>query len=137
MEPLRKRTFGKAQSQPQTANAEGEGPTLTAHDRRQHPRTRTNLQGKLSFGHASFAIDCLILDIGEGGARVRVQNGQKIPEKVILIRLRDRIAHEASVAWRNDNGTAGLKFESTHNLEDAKTPGLRTLRQYCVEYDLG
>jgi len=137
MEPLRKRTFGRAQPQMPVAESASDAPALTAHDRRQHPRTRTSLQGKLSFGHASFAIDCLILDLGEGGARVRTQNGQKIPDKVILIRLRDRIAHEARVAWSNENGTVGLKFESTHDLDQSKTPGLKALRQYCVEYDLG
>lgn len=134
MGPQRKRAFGKAQ--PLAATGEADAPRLIAHDRRQHVRTPTNLQGKLSFGHASFAIDCLILDLSEAGAHVRVQNDQTVPESVILVRLRDRIAHEATVVWRRDRGTIGLKFESAHNLEEAKTPGLRTLRQYCVEYDL-
>lgn len=131
-----KRPFGKAR--PLTAN-EGGGDVaepIPMHDRRQHARTHVLQRGKLAFGHADFAIDCLIHDISTGGARIRVQPGPTVPESIILVHLRDRVAYEAIVVWRKDNGSLGLKFQAQHDLEQAISPGMRTLRRYCVEYAL-
>lgn len=131
MHPLQKKAFGRASSQP-TSGSE----PIYIHDRRQHPRAHVLQQGKLAFGHADFAIDCFIHDISMGGARIRVPGSHKIPDAVILVHLRDRIAYEATVAWRKDDGTFGLKFVTRHELEQARSPGLKSLLRHCVEYSL-
>jgi PilZ domain-containing protein len=134
MHPLQKRAFGRASPQPNEVSGGSE--PIYIYDRRQHLRTHVLQQGKLAFGHADFAIDCFIHDISMGGARIRVPGSQKIPDTVILVHLRDRIAYEASVAWRKDDGTLGLKFLVRHELEEARSPGLKSLLRHCVEYSL-
>jgi hypothetical protein len=135
MHSLSKRPFGKAQLGPQDRETPAVEP-IPLYDRREHPRKHVLQRGKLAFGSIDFAVDCLIHDISVGGARVRVETGSTIPESVILVHLRDRVAYEASVVWRKNDGTLGLKFEARHDLAAAKSPGLRSLRQHCVEYSL-
>ena len=135
MHSLNKRPFGKARLEPQVSGTPAVEP-IPMFDRREHTRRHVLQRGKLAFGSIDFAIDCLIHDISMGGARVRVETGSTIPQRVILVHLRDRVAFEASVVWRKNDGTLGLKFEARHDLEEAKSPGLRSLRQHCIEYSL-
>jgi hypothetical protein len=135
MQPLNKKPFGKAQPHSQTGG-DGASEPIYIYDRRQNSRTHVLQKGKLAFGVVDFAIDCLIHDISAGGARVRIQPGPVVPEGVILVHLRDRIAFEAGVVWRKDDGTLGLKFLARHDLEQATSPGLRALRRHCIDYSL-
>lgn len=132
-----RRPFGKARSETQDIAAPAAEP-IPMYDRREHPRRHVLQAGKVVFvfGSVDFAVDCLIHDISVGGARVRLETRSAVPESVILVHLRDRVAYEASVVWRKDDGTLGLKFEARHDLEDARSPGLRTLRRHCIEYSL-
>src|ERR1051326_3262248 len=103
-----------------------------AEEFRKSRRTRTLLRGKLAYGAGAFSIDCVISDLSETGARVQVQTGASIPERVYLVHLRARTAYEAKVMWRRDN-FAGLEFTASHDLETATAPELKLMRLYCVD----
>src|SRR5437016_11978073 len=95
-------------------------------DARRHHRQRMFLPGKLVFpGHA---LDCLIADLSLGGARVRGAKGKALPVKLWLIHLKERFAYEVRVAWRRADGSVGLQFLRSFNLDGATTPELRMLR---------
>ena len=126
--------FGRAHpsASNDTAGKAGTAEALATNDRRQEPRISTSVQGKICFGGGATVLDCVILDLSDGGARVRSAPGDAIPDRFILVRLRDFIAHEVRVVWRRDKVMIGVKFENTHDLDQAKSPGMRALRQLCL-----
>jgi hypothetical protein len=105
-------------------------------DLRRAYRRRMLLPGKVAFGSDGHALDCMISDISETGARICAEPDCVIPEAVTLVSMRDRTAYEATVAWRREDGTYGLKFGARHDLKNAATEEMKVLRRYCVEHDL-
>ena len=62
--------------------------TATSDDRRASQRRRLIRKGKIVFRHGNCIMSCEILDISEGGARLRPLDTAYLPEEFIL-RLRD------------------------------------------------
>lgn len=56
-------------------------------------------------------IDCKVLDISEGGARVAAIRGQQLPDAFALQVDSSRIVGEAHVVWRTETAV-GVKFVS-------------------------
>ncbi|HEX4367937.1 MAG TPA: PilZ domain-containing protein [Rhodopila sp.] len=89
--------------------------------RRRDVRTGVLKRAKIAFGRA--VIDCVVLDISSGGARVRTDVTATIPEQVIL-RFSGGGAYVARVQWAM--GTEiGFAFDSLAPLaEDAASLAL-------------
>ena len=121
-EPL----FGKRKGGPAPAAAKE---TIS----RRQARKRTLLTGKLVLGGGTFSADCIIVDLSDSGARVRIEPGADVGGDVVLIHLRDQIAFEAQVKWRRARDL-GLEFIRTHDLRQATTPEMKRLRRYCLDY---
>lgn len=104
-------------------------------DKRRQSRQRMVSPGKLWCGLQARPVDCVIGDASTGGARVRVKNGETLPNEVFLIHLCQWTAYKARVAWRRPDGNFGLVFKKSFDLKGAIAPELKAMRDYCVAFD--
>jgi len=134
---MQKRPFGRAQ---RVATEEATPAPVVRRaysDMRRSRRTKTVLTGTLFFRQDGLTLDCVIADISETGARVRIGPASAVPAEVFLVHLRDYVAYEAMVAWRSADGTLGLRFKSEHDLRKEPEDKRRAaMRDYCVEHGL-
>ena len=100
---------------------------------RRESRKRTILTGKLALSRGAFTIDCIIIDLSKSGARIRIEEGAEIGGEVLLVHLREQVAFETRVAWRNGRDI-GLEFIRKHDLSQATTAEMKRLRRYCLDF---
>ena len=105
---------------------------LSSADHRRSMRQRSFLGAKLVYGGGAFTIDCVVRDVSETGARVRVPPGQAVPDQLFLVEMRSGIAYEARVAWKR-HPEIGLEFVHQHGLAEASTPHLMILKRLWLE----
>jgi hypothetical protein len=98
-------------------------------DSRKFPRQRVYLAGRVIYGDGSFTINCRIKDISQCGARIVLSVGLVIPTRNILMQVGNRIVHDATVA-RIASPEFGLKFTSTHSLDDVLPPHMQYLKRF-------
>ena len=101
-------------------------------ERRAAVRGRVLLGGKLVYGQGDRSADCVIRDLTELGARIRLASDIRIPDEVWLIILRSGIAHRAVVVWRSWLGI-GLKFVDSVDLRIPIPEPLRHLHRLWLE----
>jgi hypothetical protein len=80
-------------------------------NQRRVKRTHIVKSGKIITAHSATAIDCLVCDLTNSGAGLRVAAGETVPDYFELIfdsRLFTRACH---VRWRH-NGRLGVKFSA-------------------------
>lgn len=77
-------------------------------DRRAHPRFATSRNARLLFA-LSPSLDCTILDISQGGARVELKKAGHVPQQGVLIDFVSGVAHQSAVVW-SKRQEMGLKF---------------------------
>lgn len=90
-------------------------------DRRRAPRQRVLLTGLIVHDDFSGCFPCTIRSLSAGGARTSVPDDWQAPAKFWLIKATAGIAHEATLAWRQ-NGQAGLRLGPGFDLRDPGTP---------------
>jgi two-component system cell cycle response regulator len=78
-------------------------------ERRTNLRGRTLKGGKIIIGKLS-VIDCVIRDLTQLGARLKVDNTTDVPNSFELQIKPDSARRPASVVWRG-YGEIGIKFE--------------------------
>jgi hypothetical protein len=66
---------------------------------RKAARRRVLKGGSIVFNDGRSTIDCVVVNLSEGGARLRVVTPLGIPDSFVL-RLSDSQVYKASVAWR-------------------------------------
>jgi hypothetical protein len=81
-------------------------------NRRRHPRHEVQVDGKLILANGSRTLDCVILDISEGGARVSVGVLMDLPKNVYLWQPAADAVFECEVRWREAK-YVGLRFVDT------------------------
>jgi hypothetical protein len=101
-------------------------------EHRRSARHRAFLGAKLIFGDAAFTIDCVVRDLSETGARVKLPEGQAVPDHLYLLETRSGVAYEAHVAWKR-HPEIGLEFLQKHDLAQAATPELMILKRLWTE----
>ena len=101
-------------------------------DRRGAVRTRTLLSGKAIVGDALFSSDCLIVDLSDTGARLRISDSAPLGPPLYLLFVREGRLVEAAVAWRR-RGQAGLVFTAEHDLGVDTHPNRRRIRALWSE----
>jgi hypothetical protein len=83
-------------------------------ERRREKRSRTLKSGKLLYGGVNLtAIDCLIFNMSERGARVEISVMIDVPE-VFSLRLNDNIERRARRRWAFGN-QIGIEFLPTRH----------------------
>ena len=76
--------------------------------------------GKLIVNDGQSVIDCVIRDMSEGGARVRITIPTMLPKQLEMLVVKNNMLYPAEVRW-NRNSEAGLQFTG---------PGKVTARRY-------
>jgi hypothetical protein len=85
------------------------GPELAVNPRK-HARRTVCIEARLFWRHEEPAIlPCIIVDISEGGARIRAHFPSPVPPVVFLVKDEGEIIYECETVWQQD-GTAGLMF---------------------------
>lgn len=84
-------------------------------ERRARPRRWRLELAEISAGDAA-PISCTIVDISEGGARVRVSRPVALPAAFRLVDSRERTVYEATLVWSASN-EFGIKFLSRRPME--------------------
>ena len=85
------------------------------HERRAHPRHNVNHRGILTFDDGRSAVTCQLVNMSDGGALVRVDTPQLLPQLVSLIydrldeRLPEVVAAMCTVV-RREPRLAALRF---------------------------
>ncbi len=101
-------------------------------DQRRSQRLRALLGGKLAFGEGYFTVDCLVRDLSNEGARVKLPPGQAVPGSLYFLELRSGSAFEARVVWRR-HPEIGLQFVRKCALADDENPDLKVLKRLWTE----
>lgn len=96
-------------------------------------RRRTILRGKIVFGLAARSVDCIIRDLSDTGAKVRLAGAEKLPKIAWLVDAGRGLAFEAQVIWTRDRDL-GLKFIQCRNLSEEHSPEFRAMRQLWIEH---
>lgn len=89
--------------------------------------------GKIVFGFGTSGADCVILDISESDARVRIHLDRgSLPKNLVLVHLSAWKAYDATIAWDDDN-RLGLKLHGFHDLRNPETRELQAMSLLCTE----
>jgi PilZ domain len=78
-------------------------------NQRRSQRRRVLKEGKLIFGKAQSVVDCVIDNVSEGGAHIRITSSHGVPQDFYLVEANRGVIHKAEVAWRTTTGI-GLKI---------------------------
>jgi hypothetical protein len=81
-------------------------------DQRAAPRREVELPGRVVFADGSASLECLILDVSDGGVRVRTELSLVLPERVYIWRLDTADIFDCEVRWQLGN-QAGLYIVDT------------------------
>ncbi|MGF1622069.1 MAG: PilZ domain-containing protein [Rhodomicrobiaceae bacterium] len=77
---------------------------------RLHEREKVSIKGKLvCIADKSYTLDCMIVDLSPGGARVELDEECMIPDELLLFERDNQNIYECLVRWRNGR-QAGLHF---------------------------
>lgn len=74
---------------------------LADRNRRRHPRRRARMRAWADPGGVAPVVDCVVLDVSEGGASVIAVNGADLPDAFELQLDARRSMARAQVAWRS------------------------------------
>jgi PilZ domain-containing protein len=85
--------------------------TATSDERRTLLRKRSFLQGRLYFNNRRSSLDCLVRDISDQGAKLKVSDSIAIPEFVELHIPNKDETYRAKVQWRT-GFEIGVTFEN-------------------------
>jgi hypothetical protein len=77
-------------------------------DRREHPRTHVLRRARIVFRRGFSTVDCVVLDVSEGGAKVRLGEWLPLPPTFEL-RMENGPTREAEVRFRARE-TLGVRF---------------------------
>jgi hypothetical protein len=78
-------------------------------NQRRSQRRRVLKEGKLIFGKGQSVVDCIIDNVSDGGAHIRITSSHGVPQDFYLVEANRGIIHKAEVAWRTTTGI-GLKL---------------------------
>ncbi len=76
---------------------------VPANERRNSPRRRTLLAGRIIFNQQSSVINCMVRNVSESGARLEVEPSIHIPDKFELDVPSAGITMSCRIIWRRGN----------------------------------
>jgi hypothetical protein len=85
---------------------------LEGRNRRRHPRRRARMRAWADPGGVAPVVDCVVLDVSEGGASVIAVNGADLPDVFELQLDARRTMGKAQVAWRS-GAAVGVKLDKS------------------------
>jgi hypothetical protein len=102
---------------------------------RKSQRTHEFAAGILAHDDHSQPLNCLIRDISDHGAQIRVNAAQPVPEPCYMINLRTGSGYEAHAVWRHGSLT-GLRLGKEYAITDSLPAHLEFLRSLFREAKL-
>ena len=85
---------------------------LEDRNRRRHPRRRARMRAWADPGGLAPVLDCMVLDVSEGGASVITVNGADLPDVFELQLDGHRTMGKAEVAWRT-GAAVGVRLQKS------------------------
>ena len=98
-------------------------------DRRTTSRLAAMRDGQ-AFRPDGLAATVLIVDLSDGGARLRIRGGQVLPEDFVLADPATWLAHRARVVWRRD-AEVGVRLVKSQSLRGVIPGALHPARAFC------
>ncbi|WP_312595234.1 PilZ domain-containing protein [Brevundimonas sp.] len=94
-------------------------------DRRLHPRRLVNVAGVVSAPGLEMA--CIIIDLSDGGMRLRLDRGTALPAEIAVIDVAEGIAYPGVLVWqrRHEAGLRQTGAVSLRGLVPARLAGAR------------
>ncbi|MDJ0930856.1 PilZ domain-containing protein [Breoghania sp.] len=84
--------------------------------------------GKIVYGRSALLIDCMIRDLSEEGARLKVANARDVPDNIRLFNSGDNMLVDAEVVWRSPR-EVGIPFDGRLiAISESDDPKIRNLR---------
>jgi two-component system cell cycle response regulator len=102
-------------------------------DNRRRRRSRVLLHGKIVFDGGKASSDCVIRDLSEHGAKVRLPHEMAVPHQLYLIETRRGVAYAARLTWSRD-AELGLEFHGSQDLQAPTSPTFLIMRQMWLEH---
>ena len=87
-------------------------------DRRSTPRRRI-LKAGIMRALPDFETTCVVRDLSDGGAKLKVKDAQVVPERFQLLIELDGIIAKCLVMWRSPANEIGVKFEEPARIVEA------------------
>ena len=85
-------------------------------ERRASPRRKTRFKATIVHGPDRATASCVVRNLSETGACLKLDTPEEIPAQFHLIWLADRAVLAAEAVWRG-SGEIGVKFLSKHNIQ--------------------
>jgi len=85
-------------------------------ERRASPRRKTRFKATIVYGEDRLTANCVVRDLSETGARLKLDMPDDLPTNFHLIWVADRAVLEVESVWRS-HGEIGVKFLSKHNIQ--------------------
>lgn len=106
-------------------------PASGGSNKRSEARKSANVRGRAVFADKTF-LDCTIEDTSPSGARIRLSRRSQLPSRFLLLNVKDRAVHDASIMWQ-DGEHAGVRFEESHVLGSDLPRELDFMRKHWLE----
>lgn len=92
------------------------------------------LGAKIVYGNGDLSYDCVIRDLTDKGARIKLESSIPLPKQIYLIDYKKGVAHYAEIAWSTPP-SHGVKFIRSIDLreETGKDPFLGFMRRLWME----
>ncbi|MDQ1154949.1 PilZ domain-containing protein [Brevundimonas sp. SORGH_AS_0993] len=87
--------------------------SIPTDERRAAPRRPLNARGVVCAPGMETA--CVIVDLSDGGMRVRLDRGAALPGEVVVVDVAEAVAYPATVVWQKTHD-AGLKQTGAKSL---------------------
>ncbi len=85
-------------------------------ERRASPRRKTRFKATIVYGEERLTANCVVRDLSETGARLKLELPGELPTNFHLIWVADRAVLEVEAVWRSQD-EIGVKFLSKHNIQ--------------------
>ncbi|MES2894983.1 MAG: PilZ domain-containing protein [Pseudomonadota bacterium] len=98
-------------------------------ERRAHPRVAANFRARAFYGtNNGLWADCHIVDVSQGGARLKIAQIYPLPGRFMLLQLDGGIVYEARLRWRRGD-LSGVAFDGRHDVATSSLDSLALIRQ--------
>ncbi|APX85166.1 pilus assembly protein PilZ [Methylorubrum extorquens] len=94
-------------------------------EKRQEPRKRTFLKGRIHFNKGASSMDCLVRDFSEMGARLELSETNTLPETFDLYIPQKEITLRSNLRWRRGDAV-GVAFAEVQKAAPEPSPAPST-----------
>jgi hypothetical protein len=113
---------------------DGEDAQAARIERRASPRRKTRFKATLVFGAERSTVNCVVRDLSETGARLKIDLPDDFPTQFHLIWAAARAVIHVEAVWRSRD-EMGVKFLSKHNTQGRLSSELAAVCRAWEQHD--